>query len=102
MEKIKYARDRKKFGKYINGLRLSQGMTLREAGDEIDISFGMLACIERGEPTKISMDFLYNAAEVYGVSVDDMCEQAQRIPKDIYYRVADNRKIWGIIRSMEV
>lgn len=102
MEKIKYARDRKRFGNYIKNLRSFPELTLREAGDKIGIAFGMLACIERGEPTKIEMDFLENAASVYGVSYDDMCEQAQRIPKDIYYKVANNRRIWGLIRDMEV
>lgn len=100
MEKIKYARDRKRFGNYIKNLR--GGLTLREAGEAIQIPFGMLACMERGEPVKISMDFLECAAELYGVSEDDICEQAQRIPRDIFDKVANNRKIWVIIRNMEV
>jgi transcriptional regulator with XRE-family HTH domain len=97
MEKIKYARDRKRFGKYIRELR--GGMTLREAGEHLKMPFGMIACIERGEPVKISMDFLYSAAEVFGVNADDICEQAQRIPRDVYYKVADNRALWEVIRN---
>lgn len=100
MEKIKYARDRKRFGKYIRGLRGE--MTLREAGEALKMPFGMIACIERGEPVKIGMDFLYAAAELYGVSVDDMCEQAQRIPQDVFYKIVDNFHLVPIIRNMEV
>lgn len=100
MEKIKYARDRKRFGKYLRGLR--GGKTLREAGDALKTPFGMIACMERGEPVKISMDFLYAAADYYGVSVDSMCDHAQRIPQDVFYKVADNRRLWEIIRAWEV
>lgn len=96
MQKIKYARDRKRFGKYIKDLRGE--MTLRDAGEKIGIPFGMLACIERGEPTKIEMDFLYKAAEVYGVGVDEMCIHAQRIPKDVYYKIVENPSLWESIR----
>lgn len=97
MEKIKYARDRKRFGKYIKDMRGS--VPLRIAGKRLGIPFGMLACIERGEPTKITMDFLANAAKQYEVSYDDMCEQAQRIPQDIYFKVANNRQLWEVIRN---
>ena len=100
MEKIKYAYDRKRFGKYLRKMRGK--VPLRAAAEFLKTPFGMVACIERGEPVKISMDFLYNAAEFYGVNVDDVCEQAQRIPKDIYYKIADNRKLWSIIRAYEV
>lgn len=97
MEKIKYSYDRRRFGRYLRKLR--GDVPLRAASEFLKIPFGMIACIERGEPVKISMDFLYNAAEFYGVEVDDMCEMAQRIPQDIFYKIVDNRKLWKHIRA---
>lgn len=102
MEKIKYKRKREAFGKYIKGLRALNALTLRQVSDKTGIPFGMIACIERGEPTKISMEFLHKSAETYGVGIDDLCRKAERIPSDVYYKIAQNSHLWDVIREMEV
>jgi transcriptional regulator with XRE-family HTH domain len=100
MEKIKYARDRKRFGKYLRKLRGK--MPLRAAAEFLRTPFGMIACIERGEPVKISMDFLDIVAKFYGVDIDEVCGHAQRIPQDVYWKIVNNPQLVEVIRNLEV
>jgi transcriptional regulator with XRE-family HTH domain len=82
--------------------RERMGMTLSEAAESIGISLTYLCDIEKARPKKISMEFIYAAANTYGLSVDELCVLAKRIPRDVYYKIANNPQLFQVIRNIEV
>jgi transcriptional regulator with XRE-family HTH domain len=90
------------FAEMIKNGREKLGITLAVACEHFGISISYLSDYENGRATKPKMEFIYKAAELYGLNVDDLCISANRIPKDIFFKIANNPKIFSIIRNIEV
>ena len=79
--------------------REQSGLTLRKAAKNIGLSPSYLHDIEQGKAEKLKMKYIYAAANVYGVEVDDLCAAAGRIPQDIFYKILRCPELVKIIRS---
>lgn len=90
------------FGDFIKKGREHLGVSLEKAAKEIGISPSYLSDFENNRATKIKMDFIYSMANFYGLNVDELCVSAGKIPKDIYYKISENPKMFDIIRSLKV
>lgn len=66
---------REKFGTYLRSLRNALGMSQRQVGETIGMSFPYLAQIERGERMP-SQDKIARLAEVYAVSKEVLLQEA--------------------------
>ena len=91
-----------KFPEKIKAGRENLGLTLTQASEKLKISVGYLSDFEHGRATKIKMDFVYQCAELYGISVDCLCISANRIPKDIFYKITANPHLLREIRNIKV
>ena len=90
------------FNEMIKNGRENLGVTLSEASQNFGMSIGYLSDFENGRVKKIKMDFIYACAEFYGLSADDLCIAANRIPKDIFYKIVNNPSIFSAIRNLKV
>ncbi len=90
------------FGKTIKKQRKDRGLSIKEAADLMKISQSHLHYLELGKIEKPKMETLYKLIVFYGLPVDDTCQAAKRVPMDVYYKVANNRHLWEIIRNIEV
>lgn len=90
------------FGEKIKTGRENLGLTLAQASESLKISISYLSDFEHGRATKIKMDFIYDCAALYGINVDELCILARRVPKDIYYKITNNPKIFSEIRNLKV
>ena len=61
----------KKFGERLKKLRTSQGLTLRQVGDYLGISYQQVQNYESGE-ARITLDRLTKLAELFKISLDTL------------------------------
>jgi transcriptional regulator with XRE-family HTH domain len=76
--------------------------TLQEAADGVGISLSYYHAIERGDKPRPKMEVIYNLSKFYGLSYDDVCVSAYRIPSDVFRMVATNKELIQKIRNLEV
>lgn len=94
------AEKRKTFGTLMKNLRIFSKLSLRESAEKMGcISFSALSSIERGRPAKISMEFLRCAAELYCADYDTLCVHAERIPRDVYYKLIAKPELFDVVRQ---
>lgn len=89
------------FHEMIRTGRENLGVTLAVASEHFGMSISYLSDFENGRVKSIKMDFIYKAAEFYGLNADDLCVAANRIPKDIFFKIANNPKIFSAIRNLK-
>lgn len=90
------------FSKIMRKSREAAGLEQKEAAKIMGLSASYLCNIEMGNTGKPKMKTIYAAAAAYGISPDDLCAAATRIPQDVYYKIANNPKLYQAIRNMEV
>lgn len=61
----------KNFGERLKKLRMSQGLTLRQVGDHLGVSYQQVQNYESGE-ARITLDRLTKLAELFKVSLDTL------------------------------
>jgi transcriptional regulator with XRE-family HTH domain len=66
----------KKFGEYLKQLRDDRNMTLRDVEEKAKISNAYLSQVENGQRSVPTMKILSRLAQVYGVPVTLLAEQA--------------------------
>lgn len=95
------AAKRLSFGRYCKRLRETSGLTLRAASKQIGcISFSGLYAIEQGESFKIGMDLLAGMTKAYNCDYDALCLKAERMPKDVYYKILGKPELYAMIRGL--
>lgn len=102
MKKNILSSKRKEFGQLIRKKRQELGLTLHDVAGFCNSPFGSLAAIERGEVVKIPMRLIHSLSVLYAMDYDQLCEKAERIPEDIYYKIVRNPQLFSVIRSIEV
>ena len=90
------------FAEMLKQGRENLGVTLEVASKNFGISISYLSDFENGRATKIKMDFIYAAANFYGLDVDSLCIAAGKLPKDIYYKLTNNPKLFEDVRNLKV
>ena len=89
------------FGSIIKRGREHLGISLEKASQQLNISPSYLSDFENERARKIKMDFLYQCAEFYGLNVDELCISANKIPKDIYFKVLEHPHLFEKIREIK-
>lgn len=89
------------FGDMIKKGRENLGVTLDVASTHFGISISYLSDFENDRATKIKMEFLYKAANFYGLNVDELCISAGKIPQDIFYKLTNNPRLFEAVRSIK-
>jgi transcriptional regulator with XRE-family HTH domain len=97
----------KMFGEIIKQGRENIGYTLKEAAalfqeSGIAMSVGYLCDYEKGRVKSAKMDFLYKAAELYGLDSDELCAAAGRVPRDIFNKIIAHPHLYSAIRNLQV
>lgn len=87
------------FGAFLKNRRVSLGYSVRKAARLIDVPFGVLASIERGERAKIRMEMLEKIASLYDVDMDGLCIMCERIPRQVFYKIIRNPELLSVIRE---
>lgn len=82
--------------------RLSKDVTLNKAAHNLGISPSHLHAIERGKRPKPKMKTLRRLADYYALSYDEICIAAERVPEDIFFKIAEHPILFSIIRGFEV
>lgn len=96
----------KKLGEYLNQVRRSQQLTLRdvEAKSGNTVTNGYLSQIEAGAVTRPSPNKLWHLAEVYGIDYSDLLERAgHKVPTStVSLRGTGNKMTAGVsLRAIE-
>jgi transcriptional regulator with XRE-family HTH domain len=87
------------FAELIKNRRLSGGFTLSKAAKQIGISIGYLNDLEQGRALRPKMKYIYAMAGLYGVSIDEICIAAERVPQDVFYKIIKNPDLLDVIRA---
>lgn len=90
------------FAIMIRNGRKKRGLTLKSASALTGISIGYLCDFEKGRGGNPKMDFIYAAANAYGINPDVLCVAAKRIPRDIFDKIVEHPSCYAAIRDMEV
>ena len=89
------------FGSLIKRGREHLGISLEKASNQLEISASYLSDFENERAKKIKMDFLYKCAAFYGLNVDELCIVAEKVPKDIYYKITKHPHLFEAIRQIK-
>lgn len=89
------------FAEMIKKGRENLGVTLDVASQNLGISLSYLSDYENGRATKIKMDFLYKAANFYGLNIDELCVAADKVPQDIFFKITNNPRLFDVIRNLK-
>jgi len=79
--------------------RYNKRVAINIAAKALKIAPSHLHVIETGKKPRPKMDIIYKIAEYYGVPLDKVCLSAERIPKDIFYKIIANQELLQIIRN---
>lgn len=90
----------KQLGKMLEQARGNRSLV--EVSEKIGLSFGYLSKLERGEVARPKIEMLNRLIKFYKLDYDEVVYLADKIAEDIYWKVADNRRLWEIIRAWEV
>jgi transcriptional regulator with XRE-family HTH domain len=61
----------KRLGEKLRTLRQRRGLTLRELGDRLDVDYGYVGRMERGEKIP-NLEMLLKISDLFGVSLDQL------------------------------
>lgn len=89
------------FGKMIRKSRQDMGLNIRIAASKIGISYAYLSKLETGICQKPKMDILYKIVDFYALPLDKACIAAQRVPKDVFYKIINHPELIHVIREYE-
>lgn len=88
-----------KLGDFIRNKRLQMGVGLNRAAKIIGISASNLHDIETGKKTRPKIDTLNSIASFLGVHPDTIIILAEKIPPDVYWRMAKNPELIEMVRN---
>jgi transcriptional regulator with XRE-family HTH domain len=87
------------FSQMLKDGRKRQEMTLTEAANLFGISVSYLSEIENNLKQYRKMDFIYKAANIYGMNSDILCLSAERVPTDVFNKLVKNPQLLEVIRN---
>jgi DNA-binding XRE family transcriptional regulator len=71
------------FGQYIRGLRVAQGITLRDFARQLDVSPTYISQIEQGHFAPPAEERVVLMAQILGEDVDELLARAGRVADDL-------------------
>lgn len=91
-----------KFQEIIKIERVRRGLTIEEAANKMEISRSILHRLETSDDRKPKMDELKLLSNFYEIGYDDLCFAAERVPEDVYYKLAKSRELYDVVRKFGV
>lgn len=87
-------------GKRLSGLRKSKKASLRAVAQRCGCTGSYLSQLEKGEARRPSLYILYALADFYQFPSDTLIIEAEKIPKDVYWKIIHNPHYLAIIRNL--
>lgn len=87
---------------YVKSLRVKRGYTLSYVCSRIGISISHLHDIENGNQKRPKLDVLRSISDFYNVDEDNLISLAQKIPRDVYWKIVNNPQLIQMIRECDV
>lgn len=89
-------------GKLVRKARRDREISIINAAKMIGIAPSHLHAIETGKKPRPKMQTLYKLSYFYGLSIDEVCCAAYRIPVDVFDVVARSTAVMKLLRNTDL
>ena len=102
MNELEKAKNLIELGRTLRERRKELGLNLQDIEKTAHINFSNIAKLERAEVKRPKIDVLEKLSKRYSLDLDWLVVHANKIPKDVYWKIVENPKLVKIIREMEI